>query len=107
MAKSIVGKIENKKFAFFWLLIGGSIGNIILLLYSPELWPIFLPSVALSLLIVVMIANRKSRPKIWLGADLLAAFVPLMFSLSFTLKLAIFLPSALIIFGCFLGIMNW
>ncbi|MFI5412388.1 MAG: hypothetical protein ACHQX1_00675, partial [Candidatus Micrarchaeales archaeon] len=64
--KSIVGKVENKKFAFFWLLIGGGAGNILLVLYSLNVWPVFLPSVILSILIAVMIADKKQRPKLWL-----------------------------------------
>lgn len=111
MPKSLVGKVKNKNFAFFWLLIGGSIGNILPILYSLNVWPIFLPSAILSILMAIIIADRKQRPKFWLGIDLLLALVPLvMFAPSFLMvpmELAILLPSAMIIFGCILGIMNW
>jgi len=107
MVKSIVGKVKNKKFAFFWLLIGGSIGNIFLILYSPDVWPIFLPSVILSILIAAMIADKKQRPKIWLGIDLLITLIPSILTVPLASEFAIFLPGALIIFGCVLGIMDW
>ena len=103
MPKSLVGKVKNKKFAFFWLLIGGSIGNILLILYSSNTWPIFLPSAIVSILIAIKIADKTQRPKIWLGIDLLLGFIPLI-SLGPVLGN---LPDVLIIFGCILGIMSW
>ena len=106
--KSIVGKVENKKFAFFWLLIGGSVGNITLILYSfLSALPIFLPSVILSMIIALAIADKKQRPRIWLGIDLIATLVPMIIFAASVSQLAIFLPSALVIFGCVLGIMKW
>ncbi len=105
--KSIVGKVRNDKFAFFWLLIGGSVGDIVLILYSLNLWLILLPSLILTLLIAVAMADKKQRPKRLLGIDILGTIAPAIVVVSSVSQLAIFLPSALIIFGCVLGIMDW
>jgi hypothetical protein len=113
MPKSLVGKVKNKRFAFFWLLIGGSIGNILLILLSQHNWPwpILLPPAILSILIGMAIADKTQRPKIWLGIDLLMTSILLMLIVSFfgavEIKLAISLPGILILFGCILGIMDW
>lgn len=107
---SIVGKVKNKKFAFFWLLIGGSIGNILMAFFILYNWRVlqiaFLPSAILSMLIAIEMADGAQRPKVWLGADLLLTAIILMLDLKlFALGTA--LPSILIIFGCILGIMDW
>jgi hypothetical protein len=108
MPKSLVGKVKNKKFAFFWLLIGGGMGDILFVLYSLDVWPMLLPSAILSVLIAVTAANKTLRPKIWLWVDLLLAAVPVVYYVLFpSMPWAIFLPNALIIFGCVLGIMDW
>lgn len=111
MPKTLVGTVENRKFAFFWLLIGGSIGNILLILYSPDVWPVFLPSVILSVLITINIADKTERSKIWLGIDLFLTCIALLLLVpvlgTAPIELTILLPDSLIIFGCILGIMNW
>jgi hypothetical protein len=111
MSKSLVGRVENQKFAFFWLLIGGGIVNILIILRSPASWPIFLPSTILSLLMTMTMVHKKKRPKVWLGIDLLLTFISLIFGVSFFgmtgIDLAVFLSGILIIFGCILGIMDW
>jgi hypothetical protein len=111
MAKSLVGKMKNQSFAFFWLLIGGGIANLLLLLGAHAFWLVFLPPAILSLVIAVAIVNRKQRPKIWLGLDLLLTFILLIFFvppfLTNPIRLAISLPGILIILGCILAIMNW
>jgi hypothetical protein len=111
MPKTLVGKVQNKKFAYFWLLIGGSLGNIIFIMYSPSAWPIFLPTALLSVLVMAIVADSLKRPKIWLGLDigltigLLSFFIPYFGSA--TREVTILLPAALIVFGCVLGICNW
>ena len=111
MPKSIVGRVENQKFAFFWLLIGGSIGNVILVLYSIEVWPVFLPQAILSVLMAIAMMGKKKRPKVWLGADLVFTLVLSVLLLSSYgaagINFGIFLPNLLILSGCVLGIMNW
>lgn len=111
MPRSLVGRVKNKKFAFFWLLIGGSIGNLLLILYSLDVWLILLPSSALSILMAIMMADRAQRPKTWLAIDLLVTFILLILLVPFlgtaSIKLGAFLPGTLIILGCILGIMDW
>jgi hypothetical protein len=113
MPKSLVGKVKNKRFAFFWLLIGGSTGNVLMALRSLEVWPwpMLLPSAILSILIAMAIADKTKRPKIWLGIDLLLTSILLMLLVPFfgaaEIKVAISLPGILIIFGCILGIIDW
>ena len=111
MTKSLVGKIKNKKFAFFWLLIGGSLGNVLLIIHSPSLWRTFLPSAALSILMAIAIMDNTNRPKLWLAIDTLLAAIPLILLVPYfgapQTNPAILLPSALIILGCILGIMDW
>ena len=111
MPKTLVGKVKNEKFAYFWLLIGGGMGNILLLLYSLNSWPLFLPPAILSILITVTAVNKLKRFKIGLAIDLLLTcgllvlFVP---AFGTPLKeLTASLPGALIILGCILGICNW
>lgn len=108
---SIVGKVKNKNFAFFWLLIGGGLGNILMILYSLDIWLIFLPSAILSILMAMAVADKKQRPKLWLGIDMVVTFILsitlLLFLGAIQIKLAIFLPNLLIMLGCILGIMNW
>ncbi len=111
MPKSLVGRVKNKKFAYFWLLIGGSVGNILFMLHNLNTWPIFLPTVVLSLLIAVAVGEKLKRPKLLLGIDLvitlvlLALFVPHFGT--FLREITILLPGALIVLGCILGICNW
>lgn len=111
MPKSLVGRVKNSKFAFFWLLIGGSIGDIILAVDAPYLSPVLLPPAALSLLMALIIADKMHRPRVWMGIDLLLTLilamvlVPLLGTAG--INSAIFLPDALIIFSCILGIMKW
>ena len=110
MAKSLVGRVENQKFAFFWLLIGGSIGNMLLILYSPKALLLFSPSIILSLLLAAVMANRKQRFKIGLWADLLLTLPLLLVLLPFlgsAINPWMLLPDFLVGFGCVLGIMNW
>ncbi len=110
MARSLVGKVRNEKFAFFWLLIGGSIGNILLILHFLALWLVFLPSAILSILIAIAILGKTRRPKIWLGADLLLTIILLIilvWSLGANQISLSFLPDVLLVLGCVLGIMNW
>lgn len=111
MPKTLVGKVQNKKFAYFWLLIGGSLGNIIFLLYSPSAWPIFLPPAVLSVVIMASVAEELKRPKMWLGMDLIMTLLLLLFFVpsfgSALREITILLPGLLIIFGCMLGICNW
>lgn len=110
MPKSLVGRVKNKKFAFFWFLIGGGIGNLLITLYSPEVWPMLLPPAILSILIAITAAGDKRRPKFRLGIDLLLTVFLLMALVSLfgaQVRFGIFLPSVLIIFGCILGIMDW
>ena len=111
MPKTLVGKMQNKKFAYFWLLIGGSLGNLSLILYSPNAWPLFLPPAVLSLLLVIAIADSKKRPKMLLGIDAFltcALLISLLPPLGSTLKeITVLLPAAMLVFGCILGIMNW
>jgi len=110
MSKSLVGRVKNKNFAFFWLLIGGSIGNLLLILYSLSIWEIFLPSALLSVLIAMAVADKTHRPRLWLGTDLLLSFILLIFFVHFfwaKIRLALLPPTILIILGCIIGIMNW
>lgn len=110
MSKSLVGNVKNKKFTFLWLLIGGSMGNILLMLYAPYLWPIFLPSAVLSVSIAISKFDNVKRPKIWLAVDLIltiALIIAVLFYGRFPIEFGTLLPDALIIFGCILGIMNW
>ena len=104
-----VGKIPNNRFAFFWMLLGGSLGNAVIILYAPWIWPLFAGSVLLSLLIVAAIAYGKTRPKLWLALDLVVTVVPsaLIILDGATLKAAIYVPSALVAFGCVLGACDW
>jgi hypothetical protein len=111
MPKTLVGKVKNNKFAYFWLLIGGSVGNILFILHNLNTWPIFLPPAILSLLIAVAVGDKLKRPKLLLAMDLiitvvlLALFVPYFGT---TLReITILLPGALIVLGCILGICNW
>lgn len=111
MPKTLVGKVKNERFAYFWLLIGGGLGNIILLLYSASLWPLFLPPAIASILIPLTVAGKLKRYKIPLAIDLLLTlglliiFVPSFGTVATELTAS--LPGALIIFGCILGICNW
>lgn len=107
--KSIVGVVKNKKFAYFWILIGGSIGNLIITFYSFDVWPIFLPPAILSILLMAIVADGKRRPRIWLAGDLVLTTALLLSLIPFAGEASpgIFLPGALIIFGCILGVMNW
>ncbi|MGD0728773.1 MAG: hypothetical protein ABR981_01720 [Candidatus Micrarchaeaceae archaeon] len=111
MPKSLVGRVKNKNFAFFWLLIGGSIGNILLTFYSISAWMMLLPSAVLSILIAILMMDKTKRPKIWLGIDLILTCILLIFLVPFLgtsrIELASFLPGVLIILGCIIGIMNW
>jgi hypothetical protein len=111
MAKGLVGKVKNEKFAYFWLLIGGAIGSILMLFYSVNYWPLFLPPAILSVLIAVASMNRVKRFKIGLVVDLILTFGLLMIfvpSVGTPLaELAASLPGALIVLGCILGICDW
>lgn len=107
MPKSLVGRVKNGKFAFFWMLIGGSIANILIVLRSPNAWLLFLPSAVLSILIAIAMADKTRRPKMLLVTDLLITSILLGAAFGQTYQLAILLPDALIIFGCVLGIMDW
>jgi hypothetical protein len=112
MPKTLVGRVKNDKFAFFWLLMGGSLGNILFSAYSPQLAiTIFLPPAILSVLIAVAIAGKTHRPKIWLGIDLIVTFITLLLieslSGSYAVRMAISIPNLLITLGCILGIMDW
>ena len=107
MPRSLVGRVKNREFAYFWLLIGGSIGSIIMLFASPYDWQVFLFPSALSISMAIAIANKKKRPKIWLGMDLLLTSVLLVLLVPPGTNLAAFLPGGLIILGCILGIMDW
>jgi hypothetical protein len=111
MPKSLVGRVKNERFAFFWLLIGGSIGNILLALYAINAWPLFVPSAALSLLVAAPMVGKLKRPKIWLNADLLVTLISLVLPEVYYpvagANPGIFLPGILIVLGCVLGIMDW
>jgi hypothetical protein len=111
MSKTLVGKVKNEKFAFFWLLIGGSLGNILIVLFSLDVWPVFLPCAIMSILIAMIMFDKLKRPKILLGIDLLLSAIPFILIVTSLvgaqIELAAFLPGALIIFGCVLGIMDW
>ena len=111
MPRTLVGKLMNRQFAFFWLLIGGGIADIILVAFSLRLWQIFLPIAILSIVLMLAVRDIKKRPKIWLGLDLLLTVVlSVLFVMSFgssLRRLTLLLPNALIILGCVLGIMNW
>ncbi|MDE1861261.1 MAG: hypothetical protein KGH72_06125 [Candidatus Micrarchaeota archaeon] len=111
MPKSLVGTVKNKRFAFFWLLVGGSIGNLLTLPYVPNLWPILLPPTILSIVMAIAMAGTVKRPRIWLSIDLILTAFLLLFFLpptgSVATSLAIWLPDLLIIFGCILGVMKW
>jgi hypothetical protein len=111
MPKSLVGKVKNKNFAFFWLLIGGGIGNILLLLYSTSAWPLLVPPAVLSIIIALTMMDKLKRPKIPLAIDLFLTSILLILLIPFfgssQIQPAIFLPGILIVLGCVLGIMNW
>src|ERR1700733_10152670 len=111
MSKSLVGKVKNKNFAFFWLLIGGSLGNILITILAPAAWIIFLPPAILSILIAIIMSNKTKRPKFWLALDILLTIVLFIVVVpvngSSQINLGVFLPGLLIILGCVLGIMNW
>lgn len=110
MAKSLVGRVKNEKFAFFWLLIGGSIGNIFLIIHAHDTWPVFLPSIILSISIALAMVGKTKRFKVGLGVDLLLTLPFLLVVLPFlgiAINLWALLPDILIIFGCILGVMNW
>jgi hypothetical protein len=111
MPKTLVGKVKNERFAFFWLLIGGSIGDLFPAIYAPGVWQLFLPPAILSLVIAMVMFGNKRRPKILLGADLLISIALLaLLVLSFGTsprELPALIPDAMIIFGCILGVCNW
>ena len=111
MPKSLVGRVKNRKFAYFWLLIGGSIGNILFIMYNPSSWLVFLPPAVLSILLMIAVADSMKRPRLFIGIDLLLTLALLVFltpHFGTTLReLAALLPEALIIFGCILGVMKW
>jgi hypothetical protein len=71
--------------------------------------PILVPPAILSILIALIMADDKKRPKLWLGVDLL--LTSLLFLLlgqwPIGIQVALSLPGALILLGCILGIMDW
>ena len=118
MPKSLVGKVKNSKFAFFWLLFGGGIGNLLIGIYSninqlgiASVFLVLLPSIVLSIFMVFAIANKLHRPKLWLGIDFILALLPVIlivrYLLAYPAKFGILFPDLMMIFGCILGIMDW
>ncbi len=111
MPRSLVGRVKNEKFAFFWLLIGGSIANFFPIFYSFHTWPLLLPPAILSILVAISMIGKKKRPKVLLAIDLVVS-LSLLVLLALTSRtslgeLTLLLPDCMIVLGCVLGLMNW
>jgi hypothetical protein len=102
----LVGKVLNEKFAYFWLLIGGGLGNMMMIAFLPAYWPYFLPPAVFSILISATEAGKLKRHRVRYLICMALTCAIMVIAIPFA-GYVLALPSALIILGCILGIGNW